>query len=62
MVLQPITKNILFGAFESTVDSKESLNDWGGRGCHSFVSALGGDDTKIAPLGDLSDQPSTEMG
>ena len=40
----------------------ESFNDWGGRGRHTFVSVLGGDDTKIAPLGDLFDQPSIEMG
>ena len=41
---------------------KESFNDWRGRGCHKFVSVLGGDDTQIAPLGDLFDQPSTETG
>ena len=33
----------------------------GGRGCHRFVSVLRVDGTKIAPPGDLFDQPSVEM-
>ena len=40
----------------------ESFNDWGGgRGCHKCVHVLRGDGTKIAPPGDLFDQPSGEM-
>ena len=33
----------------------------GGRGCHKFVPVLGGDVTRIAPPGDLLDQPPGEM-
>ena len=33
----------------------------GGRGCHKFVPILVGDGTKIAPPGDLFDQPPGEM-
>ena len=33
----------------------------GGRGCYKFVPVLGGDGTKIAPPGDLCDQPPSEM-
>ena len=36
---------------------QSSFNDWGGRGCNKFVPVLGGDGTKIAPPGDLVDQP-----
>ena len=32
--------------------------EWGG---HKFVPVLGGDDTKIAPPGDIFDQPLGEM-
>ena len=39
----------------------ESFNDWGGRGCRKFVPVLGGDSTKIAPTGDMFDQPPGEM-
>ena len=40
----------------------ELFNDWGGGGgCHKFVPFLGGDGTKIAPLGDLFDQPPGEI-
>ena len=40
----------------------ESFNDWGGGwGRHKFVPVLGGDDTKVAPPGDLFDQPPGEM-
>ena len=35
----------------------ESFKDWGGRGCHKFVPVLAGDKSKIAPRGDLCDQP-----
>ena len=39
-----------------------SFNDWGGgQGCHRFVPVLGVDGTKIAPPGDLFDQPPVEM-
>ena len=34
----------------------------GGRGCHKLVPGLGGDGTKIAPSGDLFDQPPGGMG
>ena len=39
----------------------ESFNDWGGRGRRKFVPVLGGDGTKIAPPGDIFDQPPGEM-
>ena len=39
----------------------ESFNDWGGRGCHKFVSVFLGGVTKIAPAGDLFDQPTGEI-
>ena len=40
--------------------SQESFNDWGGRGCNKFVSVLGEDGTKVAPTGELFDQPPGE--
>ena len=39
----------------------ESSNDWGDRECRKFVPVLGEDGTKIAPPGDIFDQPSGEM-
>ena len=33
----------------------------GGRGCHKFIPVLGGDGMKLAPPGDLFDQPPGEM-
>ena len=40
----------------------ESFNGWGGgRGCHRFIPVLGGGGAKIAPPGDLLDQPHGEM-
>ena len=39
----------------------QSFNDWGGRGCRKFVPVLKGDGTKIAPSGDIFDQPPGEM-
>ena len=39
----------------------ESFYDWGGRRCRKFVPVLGGDGTKIAPPGDMFDQPPGEM-
>ena len=39
---------------------EESFNDWGGRGCRKFIPVLG-DGTKIAPPGDIIDQPSSGM-
>ena len=30
---------------------KDPFNDWGGRGCNKFVPVLGGNGTKIAPTG-----------
>ena len=42
--------------------ARETFNDWGGgRGCHKFVPVSGGDGTKIAPPGDLFDQPPGKM-
>ena len=35
----------------------DQFNDWGGRGCNIFVPVLGGNGTKIAPTGDIFDQP-----
>ena len=41
---------------------EESFNDWGGgRGCHTSVPVLRGDSAKIAPPGDVFDQPSGEI-
>ena len=40
---------------------QESFNDWGGRGCRKFVPVLKGDGPKIAPPGDIFDQPPGEM-
>ena len=39
----------------------ESLNDWGGRACRKFVPGLGEDGSKIAPSGDIFDQPPGRM-
>ena len=39
----------------------DSFNVWEGRGCRKFVPGLKGDGTKIAPPGDIFDQPSGEM-
>ena len=33
----------------------------GGRGCNIFVPVLGGNDTKIAPTGDIFHQPPGQM-
>ena len=33
----------------------------GGWGCNNFVTVLGGNDTKIAPTGDIFDQPLGQM-
>ena len=33
----------------------------GGRGCNIFVPVLGGNSTKIAPAGDMLDQPPGQM-
>ena len=40
---------------------QKSFNDWGGRGCRKFIPVLG-DGTKIAPPGDIIDQPFSGMG
>ena len=42
------------GATRSTIGGE-------GGGCHNFVPVLGGNGTKIAPPGDLFDQPPGEM-
>ena len=36
----------------------DPFNDWGGRGCNKFVQGNG---TKIAPTGDIFDQPPGQM-
>ena len=41
-----------------TVD-EESFNEWGE--CRKFVPVLGRDDRKIAPGGNIFDQPSVKM-
>ena len=33
----------------------------GGRGCNKFIPVLGGNGTKIAPTGDIFDQPPDQM-
>ena len=43
------------------VGNPESFNDWGGRGCRKSVLVLGGYDAKIAPPGDIFDQPLREL-
>ena len=40
---------------------KESFNDWGRGECREFIPVLGGDGTKIAPLGDIFDKHPGEM-
>ena len=41
---------------------KGQSNDWGaGRDCNIFVPVLRGNDTKIAPIGDIFDQPPGQM-
>ena len=41
---------------------EDQFNDWGeGRGCNIFVPVLGGNGTKIAPTGDIFDQPPGQM-
>ena len=42
-----------------TVKSRSPVG--GGRGCHKLVPVLRGDGTKIAPPGDVFDQPPGEM-
>ena len=41
--------------------TSESFNDWERLGCHKFVPVSGADGTKIAPTGDLFDEPPGEM-
>ena len=37
------------------------LSDWEGRGCRNFFPVLVGDGTKLAPIGDIFNQPSGEL-
>ena len=37
------------------------FSDWDGGGCRRFVPFLGGDGTKLAPIGDIFNQPSGEL-
>ena len=46
------------GGFKLYIDK---FNDWGARGCNIFVPVLGGNGTKIAPTGDIFDQPPGQM-
>ena len=39
----------------------DPLNDWGERGCNKIVPVLGRNGTKIAPTGDIFDQPPGQM-
>ena len=40
----------------------EPFNDWGGgRGCNKFVLVSGENGMKIAPAGDIFDQPPGQM-
>ena len=40
------------------IETLDPFNDWGGGwGCNKIVPFLGGDGTKIAPVGDICDQP-----
>ena len=39
----------------------DPFNDWGGPGCNDFVPVLGEKSTKIAPTGDIFDQPPDQM-
>ena len=39
----------------------DTFNDWGGWGCNNSVPVLGGNGTKIAPTGDIFDQPLGQM-
>ena len=41
--------------------SSDKFNDWGGGGGIIFVPVLGGNNTKIAPTGDIFDQPPGQM-
>ena len=67
--LTPPPDSPVLGGFHLTIDDfrthrapMPSTHMTARRGRHTFVSVLRGDDTKIAPLGDLFDQPSIEMG
>ena len=49
-------------SINTKVKPEESRSTIGeGRGCNKFVPVLGGDGAKIAPPGDLFDQPPGEM-
>ena len=41
--------------------SCDPFNDWGVRGFNKCVPVLGGNGTKIAPTGDIFDQPLGQM-
>ena len=51
----------MYEGFILMASLSESFNDWGGRGCRKFVPVLGENGTKIAPPGDIFDQPPGEM-
>ena len=45
-----------------TSSTFDQFNDWeGGLGCSIFVPVLGGNGTKIAPIGDIFDQSPGQM-
>ena len=39
----------------------DKFNDWGGRGCNTFVPVVEGNRTKIDPTGDIFDQSPGQM-
>ena len=47
--------------FCSSKRFQDKFNAWGRRRCNIFVPVLGGNGTKIAPAGDIFDQPPGQM-
>ena len=41
--------------------TRSTIEGRGGRGCNNFFPVLGGNGPKIAPTGDVFDQPSGQM-
>ena len=60
VVVQPISRGKL-RLVQRNVHNASSIPRVWQRGCRKFVPVLGGDGTKIAPQGDLFDQPPGEM-
>ena len=52
----------LEASFHAAVIASDPFNDWGGgAGMNNFVPVFGGNGTKIAPTGDIFDQPPGQM-